>query len=85
METVNIVLLAALVAIEAYKLCVLLRRDRRTAAGPDAEKPLRSEPAEDAEDSEKPAERPARGSIDEGIENILGYSVGSRARGGGDE
>lgn len=82
METMNTVLLAALAAIEAYKLCVLLRRDRSAATRTDAEQPPHGEPAEGAESGEKPNERPASGSIDEGIEAIMTYRVGPRDRKG---
>ena len=79
----NTFLLVIVLSVELYHLSLTLTGGRGQAKPSDASTSKKAEcpAAEKApEDGEKPAERPAPGSIDEGIEAIMTYHVGLRER-----
>ena len=79
----NTFLLVIILSVELYHLSLTLTAGRRHAKPSDASTSKKAEgPAagKAQEDGEKPAERPAPGSIDEGIEAIMTYHVGLRER-----
>lgn len=79
----NTFLLVIILSVELYHLSLTLTDGRRQAKPFDASTSEKAEgPAagKAPEDGEKPAERPAPGSIDEGIEAIMTYHVGLRER-----
>ena len=83
----NTFLLVVVLSVEIYHLSLTLTEGRRHSKPSDEETgasaPKETEgPAagKESENSEKPAERPAPGSIDEGIEAIMTYHVGLRER-----
>lgn len=79
----NTFLLVIILSVELYLLSLTLTEGRRHAKPSDASTSKKAEgPAagKAPEDGEKPAERPAPGSIDEGIEAIMTYHVGLRER-----
>ena len=79
----NTFLLVIVLSVELYHLSLTLTDGQRRAKPSDASTSKKAEgPAtgKAPEDGEKPAERPAPGSIDEGIEAIMTYHVGLRER-----
>lgn len=79
----NTFLLVIILSVELYHLSLTLTDGQRHAKPSDASTSKKAEgPAagKAPEDGEKPAERPAPGSIDEGIEAIMTYHVGLRER-----
>lgn len=79
-NTRNAILLALLILIEAAKLCALLcarRTESREAVGPCGAE-AKADTAQPEENGAEAAGRPAPGSIDEGIENIMTYRAGNR-------
>lgn len=79
----NTFLLVIILSVELYHLSMTLTEGRRQAKpfGESTSKKAEGPAAGKApEDGEKPAERPAPGSIDEGIEAIMTYHVGLRER-----
>ena len=79
----NTFLLVIILSVELYHLSLTLTDGRRQVKPSDASTSKKAEgPAawKAPEDGEKPAERPAPGSIDEGIEAIMTYHVGLRER-----
>ena len=79
----NTFLLVIVLSVEFCHLSLTLTEGRRHAKPSDASTSKKAEgPAagKAPEDGEKPAERPAPGSIDEGIEAIMTYHVGLRER-----
>lgn len=79
----NTFLLVIILSVELYHLSLTLTEGRRQAKPSDASTSEKAEgPAagKAPEDGEKPAEQPAPGSIDEGIEAIMTYHVGLRER-----
>ena len=79
----NTFLLVIVLSVELYHLSLTLTAGRRQAKPSDASTSKKADgPAagKAPADGEKPAERPAPGSIDEGIEAIMTYHVGLRER-----
>lgn len=79
----NTFLLVIILSVELYHLSLTLTEGRRQAKPSGASAPKQAEghaAGKAPEDGEKPAERPAPGSIDEGIEAIMTYHVGLRER-----
>ena len=80
---VNTFLLVIVLSVELYHLSLTLTEGWILSYSSDASTSKKDEgPAagKAPEDGEKPAERPAPGSIDEGIEAIMTYHVGLRER-----
>ena len=79
----NTFLLVIILSVELYHLSLTLTEGRRQTKPSDASTSKKDEgpsAGKAPEDGEKPAERPAPGSIDEGIEAIMTYHVGLRER-----
>ena len=79
----NTFLLVIILSVELYHLSLTLTDGQRQAKPSDASTSKKAEghaAGKAPEDGEKPAERPAPGSIDEGIEAIMTYHVGLRER-----
>ena len=79
----NTFLLVIVLSVELYHLSLTLTDGQRHAkpSGASTSKKAEGPAAGKApEDGEKPAERPAPGSIDEGIEATMTYHVGLRER-----